>query len=166
MSKIEKRIISSERLAVIKNTDWGKHEIVMIPLTPYQIRFIKGEEKIDYYLISGKYFNITTQKWGRISVNSILSLFEPPDSIAGMKPPRTKNSRELSIVTKYMEQGYHCLKRGWPDFCFFNDKEVFFVEVKNDSEKELTTGGLNKYQSEMIGIFKRLGLNVRVEYEK
>jgi hypothetical protein len=65
-----------------------------------------------------------------------------------------------------MEQGYHCLKRGWPDFCFFNDKEVFFVEVKNDSEKELTTGGLNKYQSEMIGIFKRLGLNVRVEYEK
>jgi hypothetical protein len=43
---------------------------------------------------------------------------------------------------------------------------VFFVEVKNDSEKELTTGGLNKYQSEMIGIFKRLGLNVRVEYEK
>jgi len=81
-----------------------------------------------------------------------------------LKKPRTINKIELMVVEKYRDLGYDCLKRGWPDFCFYNGDDVVFVEVKRTTEKITPKQGLNSYQVKMIDILRKLGLDVRVEY--
>lgn len=78
---------------------------------------------------------------------------------------RTKNARELSVIDKYTEKGFNCIKRGYPNFCFYNNDKIFFVMVKRKPRRDTKTG-LNSYQKEMISIFKRLGIDIRVEYIK
>jgi hypothetical protein len=79
-------------------------------------------------------------------------------------PNLKNNKREISIYKKYINQGYECLTKGYPDFCFFNDNEVIFIEVKRKQKRPSQKMGLSKYQVKMIDIFKRLGLNVSIEY--
>ena len=79
--------------------------------------------------------------------------------------PNLKNNyREISVFEKYADLGYECLTKGYPDFCFFNDKEVIFIEVKRKQKRASKKMGLSQHQNKMIGIFKRLGLNVSVVY--
>ena len=49
--------------------------IKVTELTPYQIRFSLDNRKIDYYPTSGKYFDINTQKWGKIEPEKIIWMF-------------------------------------------------------------------------------------------
>ena len=79
--------------------------------------------------------------------------------------PNLKNNKsEIAVYRKYKEQGYNCLSKGYPDFCFYNDTEVIFVEVKRKQKRITKQMGLSQYQRKMIDIFKRLELNVLVEY--
>lgn len=156
-------LIRAERNLIIRSIPWGEQGINLTILNPFQYRFEKGNIRIDYYITSGKYFIINNKKWGSIPVNKIPSLFVTY-SEHDENSPRTSNGAEQIIINKYTKLGYSCIKRGYPDFCFYNDKEIFFVEVKNEVEKSLKTKGLNKYQVKMIDLFKRLGLSVTVEY--
>jgi uncharacterized protein (DUF3820 family) len=79
-------------------------------------------------------------------------------------PNLKSNTREIFIKRQYADLGFNCLSKGYPDFCFYNDNEVIFVEVKPDTYKKSKNRGLSNQQKEMINIFKRLGLNVKVEY--
>ena len=79
-------------------------------------------------------------------------------------PNLKSNHREISIFEKYIDLGYECLTKGYPDFCFFNDKEVIFIEVKRKQKRPSKKMGLSQHQNKMIEIFKRLGLNVSVVY--
>jgi len=79
-------------------------------------------------------------------------------------PNLKTNKREIAIYQKYKQLGYNCLTKGYPDFCFFNDKEVIFIEVKRKQKRITKQMGLSSQQRKMIDIFKRLGLNVSVEY--
>lgn len=56
--------------------DFKEAGIDSYKLTDYQYRFIKEGHRIDYYPTSGKYFDITLNKWGKIPANKIISLFE------------------------------------------------------------------------------------------
>ena len=79
--------------------------------------------------------------------------------------PNLKNNRcEIAVCDKYKAMGYDYLTKGYPDFCFFNDREVIFVEVKPKQKRPTKKMGLSKHQQKMIEIFKRIGLDVRVEY--
>ena len=79
-------------------------------------------------------------------------------------PNLKTNKREQSVFKKYTELGYNCLTKGYPDFCFYKDKEVVFVEVKRKQKKPSSQMGLSKHQRKMIDIFIQLGLDVRIEY--
>jgi len=79
-------------------------------------------------------------------------------------PNLKTNRREKFIWDKYINMGYSGITKGYPDFCFYNDKEVLFIEVKRKQKRPSVKMGLSRHQREMISIFKRLGLNVRVEY--
>jgi hypothetical protein len=79
-------------------------------------------------------------------------------------PNLKSNVCEKIVYEKYKQLGYECLTKGYPDFCFFNDKEVIFIEVKPKQKRLTKKMGLSKHQRKMIEIFKRLGLNIRVEY--
>lgn len=79
-------------------------------------------------------------------------------------PNLKNNKRELSVYQKYKQLGYNCLTKGYPDFCFFNNNEVIFVEVKRLQIKPSKKMGLSAHQRKMIELFKRLGLTVRIEY--
>ena len=81
-----------------------------------------------------------------------------------LSKPRTANESELIVVEKYRALGYNCLKRGWPDFCFYNGDDIIFVEVKRTRQAGSPKKGLNSYQVKMIDILINLGLDVRVEY--
>ena len=74
------------------------------------------------------------------------------------------NHRERAVYEKYRSKGYECLTKGYPDFCFFNDEEVIFIEVKRKQKRVSDKMGLSNHQRRMIDIFKRLGLNVKIEY--
>jgi len=74
------------------------------------------------------------------------------------------NKKEQSVFKKYTESGYDCLTKGYPDFCFYNDKEVIFIEVKPKQKRPSPKMGLSQHQRKMINLFIRLGLNVKVEY--
>jgi hypothetical protein len=74
------------------------------------------------------------------------------------------NKCEKIVYDKYTKAGYKCLKRGWPDFCFYNDDNIIFVEVKKMRHSKSKGTGLSQYQAEMIDIFTRLGINVYIEY--
>ena len=50
-------------------------------------------------------------------------------------PNLKTNKREISVCKKYTELGYEYLSRGYPDFCFYNDNEIIFVEVKRKQIK-------------------------------
>ena len=80
------------------------------------------------------------------------------------------NKREISVYEKYKSLGYDCLTKGYPDFCFFKDKEgsyeVIFIEVKRTQKRPTIKMGLSKQQRKMIDIFKGIGLNVKIEYVK
>ena len=81
-------------------------------------------------------------------------------------PNLKSNKREIAIYQKYKNLGYECLKKGWPDFCFFKDNgifEVVFVEVKRVQRKETLKSGFSKHQKRMIEILKKLNLKVIVE---
>ena len=163
MNKKNNNIIRKERNFIIDSYDWKSNGISLSKLTPFQYRFEKDGNGIDYYITSGKYFHLNSQKWGNVAIGDIptlLSLKQKYD----VDTPRTSNVSEQKIIDKYTKLGYNCLKRGYPDFCFYNDNEIFFIEVKNSGEKLSPNEGLNKYQVKMIDIFKRLGLNVSVEY--
>lgn len=159
----DNNIIRAERNLMIGSIPWAEYGIDLIKMTPFQYRFQKGNKKVDYYITSSKYFIINTQKWGSIAVNDIPSLLVC-DNEHDENDPRTSNLIEQLVIDKYTKKGYSCLKRGYPDFCFYNDNEVFFIEVKKEGEERLKSRGLNKYQVKMIDIFKRLGLSVKVEY--
>lgn len=79
-------------------------------------------------------------------------------------PNLKNNKREITICEKYKGLGYNYLTKGYPDFCFFNDKEVIFIEVKRKQKKPSKKMGLSMHQTKMITIFKRLGLNISVVY--
>ena len=79
-------------------------------------------------------------------------------------PNLKNNHREIAVLKKYQSKGYDFLCKGYPDFCFFNDNEVIFVEVKRKQKRPSKKMGLSSQQSKMISLFKRLGLNVSVEY--
>jgi len=79
-------------------------------------------------------------------------------------PNLKSNKRELSVYNKYTELGYNCLTKGYPDFCFYNDNEILFIEVKRKQVRSSIKMGLSKHQKTMIDVFKRLGLNIIVEY--
>jgi hypothetical protein len=79
-------------------------------------------------------------------------------------PSINNNKAERSVYDKYTKLGYNCIAKGYPDFCFFNDNEVLFVEVKRKQRKPSKKMGLSVHQQKMIEIFKRLGLNISVEY--
>ena len=79
--------------------------------------------------------------------------------------PNLKNNwREISVVRKYRSLGYNYLSKGYPDFCFYNDNEIIFVEVKRKQKHITKRMGLSIHQEKMIELFKRLGLDVRIEY--
>jgi VRR-NUC domain len=79
-------------------------------------------------------------------------------------PNLKSNKREIATLEKYKDLGYNYLTKGYPDFCFYNDNEVIFVEVKRKQRRPSLKMGLSIHQKKMIEIFQRLGLNVRVEY--
>ena len=79
-------------------------------------------------------------------------------------PNLKSNKREIAVYEKYKQLGYDCLTKGYPDFCFFNENEVIFIEVKRKQIKPSKKMGLSAHQTKMIELFKRLGLNVKVEY--
>lgn len=81
-------------------------------------------------------------------------------------PNLKSNHREISVHKKYTDKGFSCLTKGYPDFCFYNDSEVIFIEVKREQTKPSKKMGLAPQQRKMIELFKRLGLNVSVEYVK
>lgn len=66
------------------------------------------------------------------------------------------------MLAQYKRLGYEYLTKGYPDFCFYNDKEIIFVEVKVkcDTPKR----GLSIHQKKMHEIFRRLGIEVKVIY--
>jgi len=79
-------------------------------------------------------------------------------------PNLKSNKREIEIYEKYKKLGYDCLTKGYPDFCFFNDNEILFIEVKKKQKRITKKMGLSAHQNKMIELFKRLGLNVSVVY--
>lgn len=79
-------------------------------------------------------------------------------------PNLRSNKREISIWNEYTSRGYKGLTKGYPDFCFYNDNEVIFIEVKRKQKRVTKKMGLSKHQTEMISVFKRLGLSVKVVY--
>lgn len=79
-------------------------------------------------------------------------------------PNLKSNKREIQILEKYKNLGYDFLTKGYPDFCFFKENEILFVEVKRKQIKKTIKAGLSKHQRKMIDIFKKLGLNVIIEY--
>ena len=74
------------------------------------------------------------------------------------------NDRELVICAKYRNLGFDYLHKGWPDFLFFKDDEVIFVEVKRKQKHITEKMGLSAHQRQVSEIFKSLGLTVKVEY--
>ena len=38
-------------------------------------------------------------------------------------PNLKSNKREIEVFNKYKNLGYDCLTKGYPDFCFYNDKD-------------------------------------------
>ena len=79
-------------------------------------------------------------------------------------PNLKSNVREIAVLEKYKKLGYDYLTKGYPDFCFYNDEEVIFVEVKRKQKRKTAKMGLSIHQRKMIDIFKRLGLKVSIEY--
>ena len=79
-------------------------------------------------------------------------------------PNLKSNKREIAILKKYIDLGYNYLTKGYPDFCFYNDKKIIFVEVKKKQKRKTPKMGLSVHQEKMIEIFKRLGINVIIEY--
>ena len=77
-----------------------------------------------------------------------------------------KNRRENEVIKKYCKLGFNVLTKGYPDLCFFNEKmdKVFFIEVKRKSCSYGKKGGLSPHQRKMLEVFKKLGLDVSVEY--
>ena len=76
---------------------------------------------------------------------------------------KVPNKREKEIAEKYEKLGFNYLHKGWPDFCFYNDEKIFFLEVKR-KKKKTSKMGLSIAQRKMIEIFKRLNLEIFVEY--
>lgn len=79
-------------------------------------------------------------------------------------PNLKSNHREQMVYKKYTDLGYEVLTKGYPDFCFFKEDEVIFVEVKKKKHVKGKKAGLSEHQQKMIRIFKSLGLDVRIEY--
>lgn len=79
-------------------------------------------------------------------------------------PNLKNNKREILVYQSYKDKGYNCLTKGYPDFCFYNDTEVIFVEVKRKQKRKSKKMGLSVQQRTMLDLFKRLGLTVLIEY--
>lgn len=60
-----------------------------------------------------------------------------------------KNRRERSVYNKYTALGFKALKKGWPDFLFYKDGKIVFVEVKRRQIAPTEKMGLSKHQREM-----------------
>lgn len=76
-----------------------------------------------------------------------------------LKRGRVSSRSELDVLEFFIKQGYDYLHRGWPDFLFYKDGSVIFVEVKRKSQKRVKV-----HQRMVIDILKQLGLDVRVCY--
>jgi len=61
-------------------------------------------------------------------------------------PNLKSNIREKSVYEKYKNLGYDVLTKGYPDFCFFNDNEVIFIEVKRRQKRTSKKMGLSLHQ--------------------
>ena len=76
MSKTTKNnIIRNIRFGNIATIDWGYIGVEIFQINQYQLRFIQGKRKIDYYPTSGKYFDMKNRKWGSCTVSQIKDLF-------------------------------------------------------------------------------------------
>ncbi len=57
------------------------------------------------------------------------------------RPPikvRTLNPAEIAVVQHLEAQGYTVVKKGWPDFLAWRDREVRFIEVKTSPRGRLS----------------------------
>lgn len=74
---IRNKIIRNDRVKTISShfDDLKKDGVRIQLLTPYQYRFTKGKHKIDYYPTSGKYFDISLQRWDSIPADQIMNIF-------------------------------------------------------------------------------------------
>lgn len=62
------------------------------------------------------------------------------------------------IKQRYEDNGWETFRNGWPDFAFYRNGEIVFVEVKGP------TDALSKKQLEMHTLLRALGIEVRVEH--
>lgn len=56
-------------------TEWMGMGILVMRLTPYQYRFFKDKQKIDYYPVSSRYHDITHNIRGFIEADDVYKLF-------------------------------------------------------------------------------------------
>ncbi|MAH46458.1 hypothetical protein CMI37_11540 [Candidatus Pacearchaeota archaeon] len=71
----------------------------------------------------------------------------------------SNNVTEKEVQEYFHDLGYHSIKRGWPDFCFFKGKDIIFVEVKRSDQNTIKS-----HQRRIKNIFKKLGLDYRVAF--
>ena len=74
------------------------------------------------------------------------------------------NTRERNIINKYKSLGFDYVTKGYPDICFFKDDQILFVEVKRKLKKPSLKMGLSPHQRKLHEIFKRLGIEIIIEY--
>jgi hypothetical protein len=56
--------------------DLEENGVEVFKINDYQYRFVKGVQRIDYFPTSGKYHDITLNKWGMIPAFKLITLFE------------------------------------------------------------------------------------------
>ncbi len=83
--------------------------------------------------------------------------------IGGVKIDLPTNPREREVAMKYVAQGWHPMRAGWPDFLMVRDGEVIAVEVKAQSQKKSRSGGLTEGQQIMKKYLSRV-MRCVVEY--
>ena len=65
--------------------------------------------------------------------------------------PKKKNKHEEGVRSWFEKNGYSSLARGWPDFVFWKDDEIIFVEVKPPGSRSIKT-----HQFEIKQLLERL----------
>lgn len=81
-SKTNKRI-RDDRVKSIYNhlVDWEELGVEIFKINDYQYRFVYGHHQIDYFPTSGKYHDLSRDKWGRSLAYKIIDLFDVPKPI-------------------------------------------------------------------------------------
>ena len=71
MSKATRDKMRNTRMGEIDKVNWRELGIEKFQVNEYQLRFVKGKVRFDYYPTSGKYFDISTGHWGTCMVAEI-----------------------------------------------------------------------------------------------